>query len=43
MLGKALGDFNARVGIFDPYDDLWYEVIGSDGIAEKNLADEESL
>ena len=38
-----LGDFNARVGVFDPRDDLWNGVIGSHDIAERNLAGEEFL
>ena len=38
-----LGDFNARVGVFNPADGLWHGTIGRHGIAERNHADEEFL
>ena len=39
----VLGDFNARVGVLKPDDDLWHGVIGRHGIDERNLAGEEFL
>ena len=38
-----LGDFNARVGVFDPAEGLWHGTIGSHGIVKRNLAGEEFL
>ena len=38
-----LSDFNARVGMFDPADGLWYRTIGRHGLAERNRAGEELL
>ena len=38
-----LGDFNARVGMFDPADGLWHKTIGRYGLAERNRAREELL
>ena len=38
-----LGDFNARVGVFNPVDGLWSGTIGRLGIAERNQAYEEFL
>jgi len=38
-----LGDFDARVGVFDPAEGLWHGTIGSHGIVERNLAGEEFL
>ena len=38
-----LGDFNARVGMFDPADGLWHKTIGRYGLAERNHAREELL
>ena len=38
-----LGDFNARVGMFDPADGLWHGTIGRYGLAERNCAGEELL
>ena len=38
-----LGDFNARVGMFDPADGLWHKTIGRYGLAERNCAGEELL
>ena len=38
-----LGDFNARVGMFDPADGLWHGTIGGYGLAERNRAGEELL
>jgi len=29
-----LGDFDARVGVFDPAEGLWHGTIGSHGIVE---------
>jgi len=29
-----VGDFNARVGVFNPQDDLWHGVVGKFGIEE---------
>ena len=38
-----LGDFNARVGMFDPADGLWHKTIGRYGLVERNHAGEELL
>ena len=38
-----LGDFNARVGVFDLADGLWYGTIGRHGITKRNFAGEEFL
>ena len=38
-----LGVFNARVGMFDPADGLWYKTIGRYGLVERNRAGEELL
>jgi len=38
-----LGDFNARVGVFDPAEGLWHGTIGNHGIVKRNLAGEEFL
>ena len=37
------GDFNTRVGLFNPDDDLWHGVVGKYGIEERNLAGEDFL
>ena len=39
----TLGDFNARVGVFDPANGLWHGAISGHGIAERNFAGEEFL
>jgi len=36
-----VGDFNARVGVIDPQDNLWRGVVGRYGIKERNLAGED--
>ena len=36
-----VGDFNTRVGVFNPEDDLWRGVVGKYGIEERNLAGED--
>ena len=38
-----LGDFSARIGMFDPADGLWHKTIGRYGLAERNHAGEELL
>ena len=38
-----LGDFNTRVGVFDPANGLWHGTVGRHGIAERNFAGEEFL
>ena len=38
-----LGDFNARVGVFDPADGLWSRTIGRYGLTRRNHAGEELL
>ena len=38
-----LGDFNARVGVFNPADGLWCGTINRHGIAERNHTGEEFL
>ena len=38
-----LGDFNARVGVFNPANGLWHGTIGRHGIAEINFAGEQFL
>ena len=38
-----LGDFNARVGMFDPADGLWHKTIGRYGLAERYRAGQELL
>jgi len=38
-----VGDFNARVGVFNPQDELWHGVMGNFGIEERNLAGEDLL
>ena len=35
-----LGDFNARVGMFDPADGLWHKTIDRYGLAARNRAGE---
>ena len=38
-----VGDFNARVGVFNPQDELRHGVVSKHGIKERNLAGEEYL
>ena len=38
-----LGDFNARVGVFNPQDDLWHGVVGNFEIEERNSPGEDFL
>jgi len=38
-----LGEFNARVGVLGPDEEVWRGVIGGHGLAERNEAGEEPL
>ena len=38
-----LGDFNARISMFDPADGLWHRTISRYGLAERNRAGEEFM